>query len=360
MGPIVEPAHGKLLSALTTLEQGQSWLVQPRQLDESGKLWSPGVRDGVAAGSEFHLTEYFGPVLGVMTASTLDDAITLQNAVAYGLTAGIHSLEPSLRLPTGSNTVEAGNLYVNRGITGAIVRRQPFGGWKRSTRRYAAAKAGGPNYVLSLGSWDAHRAGASENEHPRGWALAALSPRSSRSGQGWHRFRRSSTGFVAAALSDQNRPGQSAVRCEPGCLGSRASNATCSATGRRTADNPPLGRPDARPPRCASLRRAALARARRLTISSAVPLPVALIAVVPAIRSPSAPRCTSVTSRIGCRLARPARQRFQPVSVRLVGGDRAGVLAAAVGGNPDVAIYSDSGHHAPDASSCCRSCTSRP
>jgi RHH-type proline utilization regulon transcriptional repressor/proline dehydrogenase/delta 1-pyrroline-5-carboxylate dehydrogenase len=97
MGPIVEPAHGKLERALTTLGAGESWLVEPRQLDETGRLWSPGVRTGVAAGSEFHLTEYFGPVLGIMTAATLDEAIALQNATDYGLTAGLHTLDPAVR-----------------------------------------------------------------------------------------------------------------------------------------------------------------------------------------------------------------------------------------------------------------------
>src|SRR5690606_9752452 len=104
----------------------------PKSLDESGRLWSPGVRAGVRGGSEFHRTEYFGPVLGVMTASSLDEAIALQNGSDYGLTAGIHSLDPA-EVARWIDTVEAGNLYVNRGITGAIVQRQPFGGWKRST-----------------------------------------------------------------------------------------------------------------------------------------------------------------------------------------------------------------------------------
>ncbi len=151
MGPLIEPLHGPLRQGLTILDDGESWLVQPRPLDESGRLWSPGVRDGVAPGSTFHLTEYFGPVLGVMHADTLEAAVRLQNAPAYGLTAGIHSLDPA-EVKLWLSTVEAGNLYVNRGITGAIVRRQPFGGWKRSSVG-TGAKAGGPNYLLALGDW---------------------------------------------------------------------------------------------------------------------------------------------------------------------------------------------------------------
>ena len=93
IGPLIGPADGKLLSALTTLEPGQSWIVEPEQLDEAGALWRPGIRDGVQPGSEFHRVEYFGPVLGVMTAETLDEAIDLVNAVDYGLTSGLHSLD---------------------------------------------------------------------------------------------------------------------------------------------------------------------------------------------------------------------------------------------------------------------------
>ena len=77
MGPIIEPAHGKLLGALTTLQPGERWAVEPKQLDDTGRLWSAGLRTGVARGSEFHLTEYFGPVLGIMTASSIEEAIAM-------------------------------------------------------------------------------------------------------------------------------------------------------------------------------------------------------------------------------------------------------------------------------------------
>src|SRR6476619_3067189 len=151
MGPIIEPANGKLLNALTTLGEGETWAVEPRKLDDSGKLWSPGVRSGVRRGSYFHLTEFFGPVLGVMTADTLEEAIAIQNQIEYGLTAGLHSLNPD-ELGVWLDTIQAGNLYVNRGITGAIVQRQPFGGWKKSAVG-AGTKAGGPNYLAGLGDW---------------------------------------------------------------------------------------------------------------------------------------------------------------------------------------------------------------
>ena len=150
MGPVVEPVLGKLRRGLTELGEGERWLAKPSPLDPTERLWSPGVRDGVVAGSEFHLTEYFGPILGIMHADTLAEAIELQNAPAYGLTAGIHSLD-ALEIAEWVDAVQAGNLYVNRGITGAVVRRQPFGGWKRSSVG-TGTKAGGPNYLFGLGS----------------------------------------------------------------------------------------------------------------------------------------------------------------------------------------------------------------
>tara|TARA_R100000935_G_C2803868_1_gene151739 strand:- start:38 stop:1174 length:1137 start_codon:yes stop_codon:yes gene_type:complete len=151
MGPVIEPANGKLLGGLTTLGPGEHWVLEPRQLDDSGKLWSPGVRAGVKRGSEYHKTEYFGPILGVMTAQTLEEAVGIVNDIDYGLTSGLHSLDPK-ELKYWLENVQAGNLYINRGITGAIVRRQPFGGWKKSAVG-AGTKAGGPNYLVGLGGW---------------------------------------------------------------------------------------------------------------------------------------------------------------------------------------------------------------
>ncbi|GAA0576475.1 bifunctional proline dehydrogenase/L-glutamate gamma-semialdehyde dehydrogenase [Paractinoplanes ferrugineus] len=152
MGPVIEPAAGKLLDGLTKLGPGESWLLEPQRLDDSGRLWSPGIRVGVRRGSDFHRTEYFGPILGVLTAATLDEAIDLVNEVDYGLTSGLHSLDAA-EVRTWLDRVQAGNLYVNRGITGAIVRRQPFGGWKRSAVG-PGTKAGGPNYLVGLTGWE--------------------------------------------------------------------------------------------------------------------------------------------------------------------------------------------------------------
>lgn len=164
VGPLIEPASGKLLDALTSLDAGERWLIEPRRLDDTGRLWSPGVKEGVRPGSRSHLTEFFGPVLSVMTAATLEDAVALQNQVSFGLTAGLHSLDPA-EVRQWLDTVEAGNLYVNRGITGAIVRRQPFGGWKRSAVG-TGTKAGGPSYLLGLTGWASTTATATADPRP--------------------------------------------------------------------------------------------------------------------------------------------------------------------------------------------------
>lgn len=143
--PLVPLPNESLLRALTTLEEGESWLLEPQVSNEDPCLWSPGIRLGVRKGSWFHVSECFGPVLGLMRAENLDQATAIQNGVPFGLTAGLHTLDES-EITLWRERVQAGNLYINRGITGAIVRRQPFGGWKRSSIG-PGAKAGGPNYV---------------------------------------------------------------------------------------------------------------------------------------------------------------------------------------------------------------------
>ncbi|WP_099331895.1 proline dehydrogenase family protein [Actinomyces minihominis] len=140
----------KLRRGLTTLESGQSWVLKPYPLDDTDRLWAPGIRAGVKPGSEFHQVEYFGPLLGVIRVKTLEEAIEVQNGTEYGLTAGLHSLSSS-EIRFWLDRVQAGNAYVNRGITGAIVQRQPFGGWKQSSVG-ATCKAGGPNYLYGFGS----------------------------------------------------------------------------------------------------------------------------------------------------------------------------------------------------------------
>jgi len=329
MGPIIESAHGKLLSALTTLGDGEEWLVAPRRLDDSGRLWSPGVRAGVAPGSEFHLTEYFGPVLGVMTAATLDEAIALQNAVPYGLTAGIHSLDTA-EVARWIDTVQAGNLYVNRGITGAIVRRQPFGGWKRSTVG-TSAKAGGPNYLLTLGSW------ASIEPTPRNdILLPGISDRvasvikKGQSGLEFVEFDR----VRAAAQSDERawvaEYGQSRDVSGLGVERNVFRYLPVGVT-LRLSEGESLGH-------LVRLIAAASRAEAGIDISSALPLPTALVQSFDGALRPVRVRSVAVESDAAW-LSRVAGGGLRTARVRLIGGD-ARALADALGGSPDVAVWS--------------------
>jgi RHH-type proline utilization regulon transcriptional repressor/proline dehydrogenase/delta 1-pyrroline-5-carboxylate dehydrogenase len=167
VGPIIQPPGEKLHRAFTTLDKGESWLVPPRQLDVAGYLWSPGVKLGVLPGSWSHKNEWFGPVLGIMKAPDFETALKWQSAVDYGLTAGIHSLDVE-ECERWIERIEAGNIYVNRTITGAVVNRQPFGGWKRSSVG-ATSKAGGPNYLNNLREWPPLTSSAESIESASKW-----------------------------------------------------------------------------------------------------------------------------------------------------------------------------------------------
>lgn len=146
--PLIRPPIGPLLQGLTEKELGEEWVVEPFPSLESPFLWSPGVKWGVTSTSYSYQNELFGPVLSVMKAKNLEHAIQLANGTSYGLTAGIHSLDER-EVEFWSKHIEAGNLYVNRSITGAIVARQPFGGTKLSSFG-PGLKAGGPNYLTQF------------------------------------------------------------------------------------------------------------------------------------------------------------------------------------------------------------------
>ncbi len=146
--PVIREPAEALRKGLTTLEPGEEWLVVPRQDPTNPNLWSPGVKYGVKENSFMHQTELFGPVLGVMRAKNLKHAITLANGTPYGLTSGLQSLDER-EIAVWMEHIEAGNCYINRSITGAIVRRQPFGGTKGSSFGHGS-KAGGPNYVAQF------------------------------------------------------------------------------------------------------------------------------------------------------------------------------------------------------------------
>ncbi|WP_186467056.1 bifunctional proline dehydrogenase/L-glutamate gamma-semialdehyde dehydrogenase [Arthrobacter sp. UKPF54-2] len=324
MGPIIEPASGKLLNALTTLGEGEAWAVEPKQLDDSGKLWSPGVRSGVRRGSYFHLTEFFGPVLGVMTAETLEEAIAIQNQIEYGLTSGLHSLNAD-ELALWLDTVQAGNLYVNRGITGAIVQRQPFGGWKKSAVG-AGTKAGGPNYLAGLGDW------ASKPS-----AAAATSAHS-----GVRRIEETAKGFLTAeelAPLQRSLASDALAWAEEFGTAKDVSGLSAERNVFRYRPLPVTVRLSRGEPLGALVRvvAAGVQAGSELTVSSAVELPSQLRAVLSGLGVDITVEDDAAWLASAARLAGAAK--LSVTRIRLIGGD-AKALAEATGGRPDLAVYS--------------------
>ncbi|MCU1566745.1 MAG: 1-pyrroline-5-carboxylate dehydrogenase, partial [Pseudarthrobacter sp.] len=323
MGPIIEPANGKLLNALTTLGEGENWAVEPKKLDNTGRLWSPGVRYGVKRGSYFHLTEFFGPVLGVMTADTLEEAIAIQNQIEYGLTAGLHSLN-SKELGIWLESIQAGNLYVNRGITGAIVQRQPFGGWKKSAVG-AGTKAGGPNYLAGLGDWTPAASTADAAVTNPGVrriinaAGAALQPAELESVQ-----RALASDAQAWAEEFGTAKDVSGLGAERNIFRYRSLPATV-----RLSEGAPL----------AHLVRtvaAGVLAGSELTVSSAVELPAQLHPVLTALDIEVTLESDAEWLASAERLA--SAGKLSGARIRLIGGDAA-ALAKATGGRPDLAVY---------------------
>ncbi|MDR2918718.1 MAG: bifunctional proline dehydrogenase/L-glutamate gamma-semialdehyde dehydrogenase [Tannerella sp.] len=145
VGPMIDNDNEKLLHAINNLEPGESWLVAPEFLDEKKYILKPTVKWGVKPTSFTFKNELFAPLLSVVCIDSLEQGIEYANSSEYGLTSGLQSLNEEEHA-IWRDSIEAGNLYINRGITGAIVRRQPFGGMKRSAFG-GGIKAGGPNYV---------------------------------------------------------------------------------------------------------------------------------------------------------------------------------------------------------------------
>ena len=148
MGPLIRPPSGDLQRGIEALAPGETWALAPRNLDDNPYLWTPGIKWNVQPQSFMHMTELFGPVLGVMKAESLEHAIDLVNQTGFGLTSGIESLD-SREQELWKKRIRAGNLYVNRGTTGAVTLRQAFGGVGKSALG-PAIKAGGPNYVAQF------------------------------------------------------------------------------------------------------------------------------------------------------------------------------------------------------------------
>jgi len=164
IGPLIRQPSGELETALKELEKGESWAVMPVCDTENRQLYSPAVKWGVTPGSFTHCTEFFGPVLAVMRADSLRHGIELVNQSGYGLTSGLESLDQREQ-EIWKDEIRAGNLYINRGTTGAVVLRQPFGGMGKSAFG-PGIKAGGPNYVMQLMNFE-------DNFRPEGVSDAA-------------------------------------------------------------------------------------------------------------------------------------------------------------------------------------------
>ncbi len=145
IGPMVDNQNEKLLYAIEHLEPGESWLVAPEFTDDKKYILKPCVKWGVRPGNYTFRTELFGPLLAVVRIDSLQQGIEYANSTDYGLTSGLQTLDEAER-ELWRNSIQAGNLYINRGITGAIVNRQPFGGMKLSAFG-GGIKAGGLNYV---------------------------------------------------------------------------------------------------------------------------------------------------------------------------------------------------------------------
>ena len=145
IGTLSSLPSGKLEKALSYLDEGEEWVIEPSLADNNPYMLKPSIRYGTVTGDFCHKNELFGPVLSVMCAENLDDAINIVNSTGYGLTSGLESLDEREQ-DIFQEKLLAGNLYINRMTTGAIVIRQPFGGMGKSAIG-SGKKAGGLNYT---------------------------------------------------------------------------------------------------------------------------------------------------------------------------------------------------------------------
>lgn len=113
---------------------------------ENGFFVGPVIFDRVAPNAVIAQEEIFGPVLCIFEARNFEEALEIANASDYALTGGVYSRHPA-HIKLAREEFRAGNLYINRPIIGAIVDRQPFGGFKLSG---VDSKAGGPDYLLQF------------------------------------------------------------------------------------------------------------------------------------------------------------------------------------------------------------------
>ncbi len=145
LGPVVDQeAQNKILGMIERAKSSQARLAFQGQCPSGGYFIPPTIFADVDPQSELGQEEVFGPVLAVMKVKNLDEALKVANDTDYALTGGLYSRSPA-HIERVKRELFVGNLYINREITGAIVDRHPFGGFKMSG---LGSKTGGPDYLL--------------------------------------------------------------------------------------------------------------------------------------------------------------------------------------------------------------------
>ncbi|MEE8554841.1 MAG: bifunctional proline dehydrogenase/L-glutamate gamma-semialdehyde dehydrogenase, partial [bacterium] len=147
IGPLIDrEAMDKVRHYLEIGGEEGRLVVAPRDVPDDGYFVPPAVFVDVAPDARIAQEEIFGPVVVVIKARDFGKALEIANGTRYGLTGGIFSRSP-VHIARAKAEFRVGNLYINRGITGAVVERQPFGGSRLSG---VGAKAGGPDYLLQF------------------------------------------------------------------------------------------------------------------------------------------------------------------------------------------------------------------
>lgn len=147
LGPVIdEKAQKKILEYVELAKQEGKVLLIREDIPKKGYYVPLTIVEGITPEHRLAQEEIFGPVLAVMKVKDIDQAIKWANSTRFALTGGIFSRSPR-HLEKAKKEFRVGNLYLNRGITGALVERQPFGGFKMSG---VGSKAGGPDYLLQF------------------------------------------------------------------------------------------------------------------------------------------------------------------------------------------------------------------
>ncbi len=147
IGPLIDAdARRRILDYIEKGKTEAELICQVDYGNQEGYFVGPVIFDHVPPAAAIAQEEIFGPVLSIITAVDFDEALRIANATDYALTGGVYSRNP-VHIEKAKAEFRVGNLYVNRGITGAVVDRQPFGGFKMSG---IGSKAGGPDYLLQF------------------------------------------------------------------------------------------------------------------------------------------------------------------------------------------------------------------